>query len=187
MPFDALLAPARQPRSLAECLHDYGAVPVPLEALAQHKRTQLERFAPSFWHQHQTWLPVGLISSVFCMAISGGISNGMLPGSLLPSWLSLFWLSVMTLLIVFGVFRVSAGARWEERVVTADALIELGVPLAIARLARNLHHAAPNWTLLLGELRQEDVVLDPYLMLEFAGERICLGIWDDQRIIAAAL
>src|SRR5215472_16868171 len=99
MPFDALLAPAR-PRSLAECLREYGAVPVPLEVLALHKRTQLEQFAPSFWHQHQTWLPVGLIGSVFCMAISGGISNGMLPGSLLPSWLSLFWLSVMTSLIV---------------------------------------------------------------------------------------
>jgi len=186
MPFDAPLAPTR-PRSLAEGLHHYGAVPVPLETLALHKRTQLERFAPSFWHQHQTWLPVGLIGSVVCMAISGGISNGILPGSLLPSWLSLFWLGVMTSLIVFGVFRVSAGARWEERMVTAEALIDLGVPLSIERLARNLQREAPNWTLLLGELLQEDVVMDPYLMLEFAGERICLGIWDDQRIIAAAL
>ena len=53
------------------------------------------------------------------MAMSGGIANGVLPGSLLPSWLSLFWLGVMTLLIVFGVFRVHAGARWEERVVAS--------------------------------------------------------------------
>ena len=73
---------------------------------------------------------MGLIGSVFCMAMSGGIANGVLPGSLLPSWLSLFWLGVMTLLIVFGVFRVHAGARWEERVVAAEMLIELGVPLA---------------------------------------------------------
>src|SRR5215472_13385954 len=127
MPFDALLAPAR-PRSLAECLREYGAVPVPLEVLALHKRTQLERFAPSFWHQHQTWLPVGLIGSVTCMAVSGGLANGMAPASMLPSGLTLGWLSVMTLLIVFGVFRVSAGVNWEERWVAPETLADLGVP-----------------------------------------------------------
>jgi hypothetical protein len=30
------------------------------------------------------------------------------------------------------------------------------------------------------------VVLDPYLLLECDGERICLGIWDEDRVIAAA-
>ena len=185
MPFDALLAPAR-PRLLAEILDEHGATPVPLEALAAHMRAQRERFAPSFWHQHQTWLPVGLIGSVFCMAMTGGIANGVLPGSLLPSWLSLFWLGVMTLLIVFGVFRVHAGARWEERVVAAEMLVELGVPLPIALLARDLRREAPGSILVLGELLQQEVVLDPYLLLERDGERVCLGIWDGRRIIAAA-
>jgi hypothetical protein len=151
MPFDALLAPPR-PKLLAEILVEIGATPVPLEGLAAHMRAQHERFAPSFWHQHQTWLPVGLIGSVFCMAMSGGIANGVLPGSLLPSWLSLFWLGVMTLLIVFGVFRVHAGARWEERVVPAEMLIQLGVPSRIALLARDLWREAPGSTLVLGEL-----------------------------------
>lgn len=185
MPFDALLAPAR-PRLLAEIVDDHGATPVPLEALAAHMRAQRERFAPSFWHQHQTWLPVGLIGSVFCMAMTGGIANGVLPGSLLPSWLSLFWLGVMTLLIVFGVFRAHAGARWEERVVAAEVLVEFGVPLPIARLARDLRREAPGSILVLGELLQQEVVLDPYLLLERDGERVCLGIWDGRRIIAAA-
>ena len=185
MPFDALLTPPRS-RTLGEVLDDLAARPVPLEALAAHKQMQLERFAPSFWHQHQTWLPVGLIGSVVCMAMSGGITNGMMPGSLVPSWLSLFWLGVMALLIVFGVFRVSAGARWEERCVDAAMLTELGVPPAIARLARDLHEEAPGAALILGELLQQEVVLDPYLLLECAGERICLGIWDGRRIIATA-
>ena len=109
-------------------------------------------FRAKLWHQHQTWLPVGLIGSVVCMAMSGGITNGVLPGSLLPSWLSLFWLGVMTLLIEFGVFRVHAGARWEERVVAAEMLIELGVPPRIALLARNLRRGARGATLVLGEL-----------------------------------
>jgi hypothetical protein len=185
MPFDALLVPSRA-RLLAEILDDMGARPVPLEALAAHKQVQLERFAPSFWHQHQTWLPVGLIGSVFCMAVSGGVTNGMVPGSLVPSWLSLFWLGVIALLIVFGVFRVSAGARWEERCVDAAMLIELGVPPAVARLARNLHEEAPGSAFILGELLQQEVVLDPYLLLGRHGESICLGIWDGRRIIAVA-
>ncbi len=183
MPFDTLLAPV-QPRLLAEILEELGATPVPLQALAAHKQAQLERFAPSFWYQHQTWLPVGLIGSVFCMAMSGGIANGALPGSLLPSWLSLFWLGVLALLIVFGVFRVSAGARWQERLVAAEILIELGVPVPIARLAYDLQCEAPGSTLILGELLQNEVVLDPYLLLKFGMERICLGIWDGSRIIA---
>lgn len=185
MPFDTLLAPV-QPRLLAEMLDEQGATPVPLEALAVHKQAQLERFAPSFWHQHQTWLPVGLIGSVFCMAMSGGIANGVLPGSLLPSWLSLFWLGVMTLLIVLGVFRVSAGARWRERPVAVEFLAEIGVPMRIARLARDLQREAPGSAMILGELLRQEVVLDPYLLIVYGNERICLGIWDGRRIIAAA-
>jgi hypothetical protein len=185
MPFDALVAPPR-PRLLLELLDDHGVVPVPLQALAAHKVAQLERFAPSFWHQHQTWLPVGLIGSVFCMALTGGLTNRMLEGSLVPSWLCLFWLGVMTLLIVCGVFRVSAGARWEERCVEPDVLIGAGVPVPIARLARDLQRQTDGSSLVLGELLQEAVVLDPYLLLECGGERVCLGIWDERRIIAAA-
>jgi hypothetical protein len=185
MPFDALIAPPR-PRLLAEILDERGARPVSIEVLAAHKQAQLVRFAPSFWHQHQTWLPAGLIGSVLCMALSGGLANAVLSGSLLSSWLSLFWLGVMTLLIVFGVFRVSGGARWEERYIAADVLVALGVPPRIASLARDLQRETVGSALILGELVQEAIVLDPYLLLEYDQERVCLGIWDGRRIIAAA-
>lgn len=179
MPFDALLLPLR-PRLLAQL------TPIPLEALEAHKQAQLERFAPSFWYQHQAWLPAGLIGSVACMALSGGLANGFAPGSMLPSGLTLAWLSVMALLIVFGVFRVSAGASWEERWVAPEALAGVGVPPQIAAVARALCRETPGAALILGELKQQEVVLDPYLLLECEGERVCLGIWDGARIIAAA-
>jgi hypothetical protein len=184
MPFDALLAPP-QPRLLSELLEAHGVAPVPLSALAAHKQAQLERFAPSFWHQHQTWLPVGLIGSVFCLAMSGGIANRISPYASTPCWLSLFWLSVMALLILFGVFRVSAGAYWVERIVTVQELAACGVPRPIARLASDLQRDTVGATLILGELLREEVVLDPYLMLTCNGEHACLGIWDGHRIIAA--
>ena len=185
MPFDALLLPPR-PRLLSELLDDLGATPVPLQALEAHKQAQLQRYAPSFWRQHQTWLPVGLIGSVACMATTGGLSNGMAPGSFLPSSLTLGWLSIMTLLIVFGVFRVSAGATWEERWVAPEALAPLDVPPRIASMARALCREAPGATLILGELKQQEVVLDPYLLLECDNECVCLGIWDGNRIVASA-
>ena len=65
-------------------------------------------------------------------------------------------------------------------------LIELGVPSRIALLARELWREAPGSILVLGELLQQEVVLDPYLLLERDEERVCLGIWDGRRIIAAA-
>jgi hypothetical protein len=186
MPFDALVAPVR-PKSLADVLDEQHVTTVQWAVLAAHKEAQLRRFAPGFWHQHQTLLPVGLLGSVGCMAASGGLAHGLMPvGAMFPSFLTLLWLCVMTMLIVFGVFRANAGSRWEERWVTAHWLEALGVPAPIAATARLLHRELPGSALILGELLQEEVLLDPYLLLEHNGQSICLGIWDGRRIIATA-
>lgn len=185
MPFDALIAPERT-RLLSEVLDDHAITPVAWQRLVVHKQAQLAKFTPSFWHQHQTWLPVGLLGSVGCMATTGGLANGGLPGSVLPSWLTLAWMAVIALLMVFGVFRAHGGSYWEERWVAGGALAGLGVPEPIAAMARALHRDLPGSSLILGELLQEEVVLDPYLLLECEGERVCLGIWDGARIIARA-
>src|SRR3984957_9450542 len=185
MPFDALVAPAR-PRLLADVLSEQGLAPVNWQTLTEHKRAQLETFKPSFWHQHQTWLPVGLLGSVGCMAASGGFANRVMPASMLPSWLTLGWMCVIALLVVFGVFRGHAGSQWQERWVAGGWLRGLGVPEPIAAIALSLHRETPGSTLILGELVQEEVVLDPYLLLARDGEQVCLGIWDGGRIIACA-
>jgi hypothetical protein len=185
MPFDALIAPPR-PRLLGDVLREQGLKPVSPQALATHKRAQLEAFRPSFWHQHQMWLPVGLLGSVGCMAASGGFAHQVMPGSVLPSWLTLGWMCVIALLVVFGVFRGHAGSHWEERWVAGAWLRSLGVPEPIAAIALSLHREAPGSALILGELVQEEVVLDPYLLLALDGEMVCLGIWDGGRIVACA-
>ena len=185
MPFDALVAPVR-PKSLVDVLDEQGVTTVPWAFLDAHKQAQVEKFTPSFWHQHQTLLPVGLLGSVACMATSGGLANGVMPGSAFPSVLTLLWLAVMTMLIVLGVFGAHGGSRWEERWVAGQWLEGLGVPVPIAITARALHRDLPGSSLILGELLQEEAVLDPYLLLEHDGQSICLGIWDGHRVIAAA-
>ena len=185
MPFDALVAPTRL-KTLAEILRDHGLTPVSQQVLAEHKRAQLEKFRPGFWQQHQTWLPIGLLGSVGCMAASGGFANRLMPASVLPSWLTLVWMCVIVLLVVFGVFRGHAGSHWEERWVAGGWLRGLGVPEPIAAIALSLHRDAPGSSLMLGELIEEEIVLDPYLLLVQDGESVCLGIWDGGRIVACA-
>jgi hypothetical protein len=185
MPFDALVAPARQ-RLLREVLDEHGITPVSLEALAAHKQAQLERFAPSFWFRHQALLPAALLGSVAGMAASGGLAQQIGHGSPWPSMLTLGWMCVIAMLIGAGVFRVRAGSHWEERWVPAGWLDDLGVPEPIARVARTVSRETPGAGLILGELIQEEVVLDPYLLLERDGETVCLGIWDNGRIVACA-
>ncbi len=186
MPFDALVSPA-QPKPLFEVLADQGITPVSLELLEAHKRAQLDRFAPSFWYRHQPLLPVALLGSVGCMAATGGLTQRMMGGgSPVSGWLTLAWMCVIGLLIGAGVFRVRAGSYWEERWVPVDWLRELDVPEPIAVLARELCRKVPGASLILGELKQEYVVLDPYLLLDCDGTQVCLGIWDENGIVAYA-
>ena len=133
MPFD-LLAKSDRPRLLADRLAELAITPVDAATLEAHKQEQLRRFTPTFWHQHHAWLPVGLIGSIGCMAVSGGGAHAMLsPTSPLPSYLTLMWLGVFALLIAFGVFRA-----WRR---AAGGALEAGlddhrdIPPPITRLA----------------------------------------------------
>ena len=186
MPFDALLAPP-EPRTLGQALDDRCIVPIGWANLAAHKQAQLARAQPSFWQRHEAWLPIALVGSVGCMAASGGLTHGIMAGPSLVTWTpTLIWMGSFALLIVFGVFRVRAGASWQERDVPVDDLDLLGVPAEVAATARALPRDLPGSALILGELIEEAVVLDPYLILACDNEMACLGIWDDQRVIACA-
>lgn len=183
MPFDALLAPP-EPRTLAQTLEDRGIVAVSLAELAAHKQAQLARHQPSFWYRHEAWLPIVLVGSVGCMAACGGLTRG---GAALQTWCpTLLWMGSLALLIVFGVFRVQAGAYWRESSVSVAHLGWLAVPAEIAATARLLQRDLPEVELALGELVQQEVVLDPYLMAVRNNEIACLGIWDEAGVIACA-
>jgi hypothetical protein len=186
VPFDALLAPS-EPRTLAQALDDRCFVPLDRAILAAHKQAQLARYQPSFWQRHEAWLPIALVGSVGCMAASGGLTHGIAAdASLLASAPALIWMSSFALLIVFGVFRVRAGAYWRERVVPVEDLGRVGVPREIGATVRVLNRDLPGSELILGELVQQEVVVDPYLIVMYDNEMACLGIWDDAGVVACA-
>lgn len=186
MPFDAFVALERQ-KPLREILADQGIEPVSLETLAAHKQAQVRRFGPSFWYRHQAMVPTALLGSVAGMAANVGLVQQIGSGSSWCCALILGWMCIIAMLIGVGVVRVRAGSHWEERWAPIGWLDDLGVPKRIANVARAACRETPGSTLIMGELVQERVILDPYLLLERGGELICLGIWDDRQIIACAM
>jgi hypothetical protein len=186
MPFDTAI-PVERLSPLAEALELRGITPVPMPALAAHKRAQVEKFGPNFWYRHQGLLLLGLLVPFVGVAVTSSFAQGLKEVSAsLPVALSFAWMCLLPLLFASGLLRLRAGSHWEERWVPASALARLGVPEQIAGLARQLQKEVPGSALILGELVQERAVLDPYLLLVRGGERVCLGIWDGGRILARA-
>lgn len=185
MPFDAMLAAPRQ-TAIAETLEARQLRPVSWPELIEHKRAQLRKFGPSFWYRHQASLSVALVLASPAVGAAVGAFQGFSANSSALTVASSFvWMCLVALVTGTGMVRLRAGAHWEERRVTGDMLAELGVPEQIATPARQLQTDVPGSRLVLGELKMDTTVLDPYLLIEFGVERVCLGVWDGKEVIAS--
>jgi len=185
MPFDALVAAPRQ-TVILDALNKLGVTPVSWATLAEHKLAQQRRFGPSFWFRHQTQVSIALIAASPAVGALVGAVQGFTPhSSALAVASSFIWMCVVALLTGTGLVKLRAGSHWEERCITADDLHDLKVPTLVAFLARSVQRMAPETGLVLGELKQDHTVLDPYLLIEAGDESYCLGIWDDGTIIAS--
>ncbi|HET7880260.1 MAG TPA: hypothetical protein VFL55_05190 [Acetobacteraceae bacterium] len=180
MPFDALVAAPRQ-STIADLLEDHRLMPVPWKQLAEHKAAQQQKFGPSFWHRHQAAVSILLVvTSPLAGAIAAASGGFSAHSGVLAITGSFVWMCMVALITGTGIIRLRAGAHWEEREVLSYA----DVPEPIARVARLLKSEAPRARLILGELKREYTVLDPYLLIEHAGECVCLGIWENDEVIA---
>ena len=186
MPFDAMVAVTRQ-RTVSETLERHELVPVAWGALAAHKQSQLEKFGPSFWYRHQAALSMALVvASPAVGAIAGAIQGFTAHSSALTIGSSFAWMCMVAVITGTGLIRLRAGSHWRERWIAVGLLGELGVPEPIAAAARTLQRDIPGSALILGELIREETVLDPYLLLKYGDECVCLGIWEDGKIVACA-
>jgi hypothetical protein len=184
MPFDAMVAVTRQ-RTVSEALQHNDLAAVAWNTLAAHKQSQLERFGPSFWYRHQAALSMALVvASPAVGAIAGAIQGFTAHSSALTIGSSFAWMCMVAVVTGTGLIRLRAGSHWRERWIAAGLLGELGVPEPIAAAARTLQRDLPGSTLILGELMREETVLDPYLLLKYGEECVCLGIWEDDKVIA---
>jgi len=182
MPFDALV-PVRQRNAIADILEHHGLRPVPWEKLILHKAEQQGRHGPSFWFRHQTALSIGLVvASPVAGAIAGATGGLNAHSGVMAITGSFVWMCMVALITGTGLIRLRGPSHWEERALTADD----DVPEPIARVARAVRADLPRARLVLGELKREESVLDPYLLIEYRDESVCLGIWEDDVIVACA-
>ncbi len=185
MPFDALVAAPRQ-IAIQDALETLGLTPVPVATLVDHKLAQQRKFGPSFWFRHQTAVSMTLIAASPVIGAFVGAIQGFTPhSSALAVASSFIWMCMVALLTGTGLVKLRAGAYWEERYVSGGALDNLEVPSSIAVVARSVQRMVPDSGLVLGELKRHEAVLDPYLLIEVGNERVCLGIWENDKIIVA--
>ncbi len=187
MPFDG-----SRNADLATRLAWSGIVPVPDAVLEAHKAEEIRKHPPSWLYRHRGSFPDFLVFGSLSMAIGVGISVTVRHWSTEPDRLvsimsgllvviATFVLLVFVAAIVAGLAGVKGPAEWRQR--------EYGdqkMPGALRDVARIARGAEPNARLIIGELIQDRVVLDPYLLLAYRGERVCLGIWDGDRVIEIA-
>jgi hypothetical protein len=186
MPFDALVAVSPR-RKISDALLRLDLTPVSWKMLAEHKIAQQRRYGPSFWYRHQSAVSIGLVIASPAVGALVGATQGFTPhSSALTIATSFIWMCMVALVTGTGLIRLRAGSHWEERLVPGSCLAGNSVPEPIARAARALQLEVPGSRLILGELKREEVVLDPYLLLEHGDESVCLGIWENGRIIACA-
>lgn len=184
MPFDALVAAPRQ-KTLSEALDARNLVPVSWEYLAAHKLAQQRKNGPSFWYRHQAMVSISLVVMSPLVGAAVGATQGFSAhSSAMTIAASFVWMCMVALITGTGLIKLRAGSHWEERNVSSISLDALEVPEPIARVARSLQSDVPRTRLVLGELKRESAVLDPYLLIEHNNECHCLGIWENGQIIA---
>jgi hypothetical protein len=171
MPFDALVRTTHQ--NLPDALAFYGIEPVSDEVLVRHKREQMRLTRASFLVTWKPWMLLGtLVLGVAAYTVDG--------------WETGIVAAISTMLFVMGramyggVRPLLGQGRWRE---TANVPYWVA-PQPIRDVARDLLDHLPEGKLIIGKLVRDEVVLDPYLLFEWRGEQVCLGIWDLDGIVA---
>lgn len=155
-----------------------GLAPPDLGILEAHKTDQVRRHAPGWIYRHTLAIQVSQPGLMLAGAIGFGLlgANGLMMPAIACVALA-FALAFMPLLVT------SAGpARWEETHDPDLRLVHPEVRDAALRLGANF----PQARFILGELYQDRARLDPYLVAEYRGVRVLLGIWDEDRLILCA-
>lgn len=184
MPFDALV----QDKPLAGRLLSLGITPVPMDVLEAHKAAQLQRYPGSMWATPWPWLAIMLGGAVgfpgALVALGGWPAFDVFTDCILLIALVTLGAvgSLMVATLITQGITVYGPAEWVEGYFYPRS----SVPSEIRDLVLYVKHWAPDLKLVHGELRREEVVLDPYIVVERDGERACLGIWDGAEIIAIA-
>jgi hypothetical protein len=178
MPFDGASFALSEKNVLETAVYASGLRPIDPRFLSRHKAEQVLCNPASWAYRHQQ---VVALAQVAVLLTSVGLFVVMLSAHEAPlgfvAALATFALGSAALFL-----PVKGPALWRERE-TADLS---GAPAVIRQSAKRLQRRLPGVGFVVGELYQEQVRLDPYLVAEYGGARVVLGIWDGDQVIACA-
>ncbi len=178
MPFDGANFALSDYDVLDSAAYASGLRPIDPRHLDCHKAEQIRRNPPGWAYRHQQFVA---LAQVAVLLASVGLFVILLSANEVPwgfvAGLAMFGLGSSALF-----FPVKGPAHWRERQ-TRDLR---DVPPQIRKTAEGLSNRLPGVGFVVGELYQEQVRLDPYLIAEYGSARIVLGIWDGGKVIACA-
>jgi len=192
MPFDNLPVSgtvfSTPPLTLAATVQHLGIAPVPHQILLAHKISQLHKYPGNWWFHHTA---LGSIFVVISFFVSILFASGCLISAMMSVHagdydvaLILAVLGGAAAIIVNGILipialskKLKGPAIWIEH--TGIGMLTT-VPSSMAGLVWQIKTLLPRVIIVVGELRQESVSLDPYLLVRYGIEEIVIGIWDDE-------
>ena len=179
MPLDGSTLALSAADALDVALRASGLTPIDPGFLDEHKARQVRQHPPSWIYHHraaiQLMLVVALVASLASFA---GLSAADHYGLAATLGLALFAVAVAPMLL-----PVRGPAQWQER--PLDGELPAVHPL-VREAALRLKARLPEVDFRVGELFQGRVTLDPYLLADYRGAQVVLGIWDGERLIASA-
>jgi hypothetical protein len=176
MPFDGTkLAPSAEDALALACAVS-GLTAIDPAALERHKAEQIERHPPGWFYRHGK--AVVLAQGALLLVAAGGFCA--LSSSGQSDWGVAFGLTALGLMMLPMFLPVPGPAQWRERAVDDLDEVHPAVRERALRLSRQLDGVGFR----LGELFQDRVTLDPYLVADYRGARTVIGIWDGETLIA---
>jgi hypothetical protein len=180
-----------KPNTLAYHLRTLGIRPVPLAVLEAHKAEQLRLNPPHVMATIKPYAATFLVSTFgylaqakfLCQANLDVVTIVMMTVAGLITTL-LAWVIITMAFSRYG-WEMLGRAQWVDSAINIQGR-SWSTPRPILTVALRLKECCPNVKFVQGDLIQNDISLDPYLIAELDGERICLGIWDGFKIVASA-
>jgi hypothetical protein len=184
MPFDSLtlrsldLLPLLPPDTLEAAAVRAGLTRLDLALLERHKASELERHASGWAYRHR-----GALQPAFGLTVIAA-SRGfvLLEASALTLAAAAVGGALLALMALAMLKTMRGPAHWEERSVPDPDTVHP----QIADAARRLLAQSPNAKFRIGELFQDRIMLDPYLLAVSGDERLLLGIWNGKTVILCA-
>lgn len=179
MPLDAQYQP-----SLADIMQWSGFNPVPNVVLQKHQQTEIDKHPASWGFKHITLLrwstaiiPVCVLFWIFVMP----------PIRIVSILTPIMSVLLFVVLALSDHIHFKGPAQWIERYTRRDTVLcDTSIPLPIRTIAAEMMSRLPNSVFLVGKLMQENIVLDPYLLIANDSEYVCVGVWDGATIIHIA-